>query len=386
MPPTTSMAQERILDGSREEKLEFVRRYWPSLPDYGFQEAHYVRLLQYADRQIEKLQRQRTAYSISSRDEVGQLIERLRQPTSLTKASAIQDSTPAAFSPTSVSRSLDLAASIWLTVRVESTQVDTTNVNDNSIVWADHTTLQDCVTTHFSIIQHDLPEGELDRIPRSLTAANLCHRYRFRVAWTDNLAKHLTVDWDHKEIIIYEHVIFLFNHIKYPSHCHIPIAILEEAIDTINLLFPSGERETRTFLEGAKRTFFRLGYCERERCLRPSAFRFWRKNILQLIKVLDEPPTGWRQLGLDREQRNFLDWATFWLALVVAILTITSIAFGIASIVYAVESYEIAVKSYDVGVAQLELAVAQACAAPGAKTDLPQFCTASRKRRDKVDL
>ncbi|KAH8742785.1 hypothetical protein F5882DRAFT_423926, partial [Hyaloscypha sp. PMI_1271] len=58
--------------------------------------------------------------------------------------------------------------------------------------------------------------------------------------------------------------------------------------------------------------------------------------------------------------RNVAGWATFWIGILVLILTLVSIAFGTVSTVYAIKQYE--------------LALAQACSTEGAAQLLPNYC------------
>ncbi|KAI1074399.1 hypothetical protein F5B20DRAFT_563600 [Whalleya microplaca] len=368
------MDQPRILDSDRQERVQFAKQVWPLLPDDVYQDEHYIMYFQHVDQQIKKLQRQNAAYSVSTRHEVSRIFEYFQQLPSTTKSAAINSYASSAYSLDSVSRVIELAATVWLTVRVDSVCPHDHGVNGGCIAWQGHLSLGACIQSYFEIEDLEVTEGKRNRIPRSFTMAHLCRRYGFRVIWTNNLADHLIINWEHKIVTIYEHLICLWNHCKYTNDCHIPQAILEEAIDTINLLFPSDKADTQAFLRITNKSFWKLGYCERQRCMQLSGYHYWRGSIQQLMEVLDDPPTGFNQISLDKERRNFVEWATFWVAFIVALLTIISIVFGIVSIVYAVKSYDIAIKSLNVGIAQLELASAQACAAPDAATDLPQFC------------
>jgi len=84
----------------------------------------------------------------------------------------------------------------------------------------------------------------------------------------------------------------------------------------------------------------------------------WRARVANLVEVFNEPPRDLRQPLSDR--RNVMEWATFWIGMLVLILTLVSIAFGTVSTVYAIKQYE--------------LALAQACVAEGAAELLSRFC------------
>lgn len=90
-----------------------------------------------------------------------------------------------------------------------------------------------------------------------------------------------------------------------------------------------------------------LGLCNRARRLDMGGYRVWRSQIAGLIEIFNEPPRNLWQLLSDK--RDLKEWATFWLGLMVFVLTIVSIVTGTVSSVYAVKQYN--------------LARAQACAA-----------------------
>ena len=83
------------------------------------------------------------------------------------------------------------------------------------------------------------------------------------------------------------------------------------------------------------------------------------------MDITEEPARGFQQFLLDKDNRNLLEFATFWTTAVVAFLTILSIVFGTVATVYSIKQYDIAVAGY-------ALASAQACADPN--ITLPGYC------------
>ncbi|KAI9866805.1 MAG: hypothetical protein M1813_000747 [Trichoglossum hirsutum] len=72
----------------------------------------------------------------------------------------------------------------------------------------------------------------------------------------------------------------------------------------------------------------------------------------------EEPPRNWWQLFSGR--RNKLQWATFWIAVLVLMLALIGLAGNTVPAVYSVKQYN--------------LALAQACSASEATALLPGFC------------
>lgn len=89
-------------------------------------------------------------------------------------------------------------------------------------------------------------------------------------------------------------------------------------------------------------------------------FNFWRGGIAELAEIMNEEPRGLKRLALEKDGRNLLPFVTFWMATSVALLTILNLPFAIVSMVYTIR--------------QCGLALAEACARPGAKDSLPQYC------------
>ena len=168
-------------------------------------------------------------------------------------------------------------------------------------------------------------------------------------------------------VAVFEHKICLWNHLRFPSGSALPIEIVKEALDTLNLLFPYGDTATESLLRRHGKPFG-LGYCGRKRISSLNNLSCWRGSIERLQRKLEEPPSGLQQLALDRNRSNVLAFSTFWMATAVATLTIVGLGIGVVSTVYSK-------KQYDLALLQYQLSLAQACAAQDAGILLPGFCS-----------
>ena len=270
---------------------------------------------------------------------------------------------------------IQAALHIWLALDIQLddnlhgvTFAETISGKSNAVVWEGETSLQTLTEQEF------LPEssnatntGQSFKVEPIFTMAYLVNYYGFRIYWTSSLTEHLTINWKFKTVSIFQHKICLWNHTKYPDTSPIPLEIHEEALDTMNLLFPFDDTSTKALLQKEGVNFYSLGFCGRERLLDLDRYNYWRLPLEELVGVLQLPPSGLHQLRLDKDGRNLLQFATFWIAAAVALLTIVSFIFGILSTIYAKRGYDIAVLQY-------KLSLAQACAEPGAKEQLPDFC------------
>jgi hypothetical protein len=112
----------------------------------------------------------------------------------------------------------------------------------------------------------------------------------------------------------------------------LPKGLAEETLRTLALLFPSRSKDKsaqkwlRKNMPGKKKSLRPdpdLLNCTPLRPLDRKAgkFEYWRSELLTLKEIFDEPrPTSIRRLWHDR--RNKVQWATFWVAMLILGLTI----------------------------------------------------------------
>ncbi|KAJ9151751.1 hypothetical protein NKR23_g2943 [Pleurostoma richardsiae] len=348
-----------------------INTIWPSVTDGEIEAmgSHYANLLEYFNSELATIVENSDLFALAAPSEILRSIRELKLLGSVPRLEAIETLRRGFTTQTSsedrILRSLDAAVRLWLTVNITSSGVRRPGL----LVWTNEQTLGDLIALHFKQLSSSQGSVALDeRVPPDLTADSLVNNYGFTVSWTHNLAAHLIIDWKHKIITIYEHKVCLQNHIRFPGNSLIPDDVLGEAIDTLNLLFPFQDDPTKRFLAKHKKPFYGLGFCNRPRKLELVEYRYWRNRIADLVDILKGPPVGLQQLRLERDGRNLLQFATFWIATAVGILTIVSIGIGVVSIVYSAKQYDLAVKQY-------ELSVVQTCLDPSVRTQIPHICT-----------
>ncbi|KAF2437359.1 hypothetical protein P171DRAFT_526926 [Karstenula rhodostoma CBS 690.94] len=251
----------------------------------------------------------------------------------------------------SLNRTIELVARLWLTAKaaLDVGVPATMHTNYGTLEWPTEVSLKEAVQSHFSDVDAtDIRDESLGPgLDPSFTASTLVEICGIKLSWTSNLMDHLRLDKRHRVLTVYEHKICLLNHTK-GIDSPLPLDLLHETIDTLNLLFPFGHGPTRELLRREnKLALYGLGTCNRTRRLGIGDYRIWRTQITSLVDVFNEPPRNWWQLLSDR--RDLREWTTLWLGLMVLVLTIVSIVTGTVSSVYAVKQYN--------------LARAQACAA-----------------------
>ena len=229
--------------------------------------------------------------------------------------------------------------------------------------------------------QHPSPTPQAAQPPQPqpidlrLTLEYLCTYHNFDVLFVSNLKEHLQIQWSgthesRPKILIYKHKIFLWNELQFPTDTLLPKDLIEEVLDTLNLLLPHNSYHTAKFLKSNKlHSFYTLGWCGRSPLPLHdlSHYLYYKDRLAELSDIVKGAPTGLPQLKLDRGGRNLMDFVNFWVALLVGVFTIVSIAFGTASLV-------LSKWQYDLGVLQYRLSLAQACLTPNATSLLQQFC------------
>ncbi|KAF2193018.1 hypothetical protein K469DRAFT_745423 [Zopfia rhizophila CBS 207.26] len=165
---------------------------------------------------------------------------------------------------------------------------------------------------------------KLDKI---FTARNLGRIAGIEIVWTDNLADHLrVVGDDDTKVRIFHHASFL----KWQQSSIFPDGLIEEALNTLALLFPQSDPKTQKWFESLLNTLPDFVQLDRKliKCGQLRAekrqfegFKFWHDRLVILKQVFDQSrPATLSQWWHDR--RNVVQWYTFWVAISVLFLTI----------------------------------------------------------------
>lgn len=386
----------------RTEKHEILKIFWPAMLENDFSEKTCQRFIDYIDSELLILTTQAGRFAITDRGDALRIVLVLKEKRHLPLSTVLQEiiklNEIAPYDEESLARcraSAELAARMWLTVSIDTFSVSASSQSippPEKLAWIDDkVALNDLIDEHFSK-SADKSETH-QQIPPHLTIAELYFRYNYKIRWTDSLLDHLQINQqgEIKEITVYEHLFCLQNHLRYTEESALPPQIVEEAIDTLNLLFPIswGERKiTRKFLRKEKRKFYKLDRCGRSRQLDLGHYHYWRRNIEQLMTIMAHPPRGWRQVIFDKERRNLERVATFWIGAVATILAIIALVLGILTTKLAYEANRLAERSNALAMDSVNLAREanrlatrsfeldrrQACAEPNATDSIADFC------------
>ncbi|KAH8895943.1 hypothetical protein GQ53DRAFT_819901 [Thozetella sp. PMI_491] len=358
------------------EKVELLAAVWPQLPRSGLlSQTYYSSLGNYFDDEIDRCREHLPDVTSAT---LASIIKKLGTLGTLTLTpdaaiDKVNEVLEVSTGGDTAIRLVDVALRLMFALDIQSVPASRLLCDPDHVsfvAWNSQSTILTRVNDHFAMLRRDPPRiksGKSEKIDRTMTMAYLCRSRGFNLRWTTNLADHLAIDWRRNIIHIYEHKVCLWNHSKSNRELVVPRAIIDEAIDTLNLLFPIDDKDTKLLLEERGKSFNVLGNCKRKPKTKLADFDTWKYQIAELMDVMEEEPRGLRQLQLSKDGRNLLPFATFWIATGVAVLTVISIVVGVLSTVYAMKQYDLALLQYD-------LSVAQACATPGAADLFPRFC------------
>lgn len=227
-----------------------------------------------------------------------------------------------------VSNTIDLVARLYFMVNVGTVDATFTTAR-KKLRWTGG-------SPHDFLLDHFRHSKNLDdisvRFDKSFTARNIERIAGITIQWTDNLADHLRMlDAEDKAVAIFHYATFLKHQATpvYPPFFPplFPPDLIEETLRTLALLFPQHDRETRKWLQlqskhsydGIDQQLQKCGYLRVEE-RQKNNFYFWHDRLIILKQAYDESrPTTISQWWLDR--RNSVQWYTFWIAIVVLLLT-----------------------------------------------------------------
>lgn len=351
MPPTTSLFDEGLTESfhtlSREQKFEFLKGFWPNITLEFFDEPAYESFLQYVGREAGHLRQHQRHFAIQNLGGTIDLLPTLQNARAKPQREMVQEDLSARFLNTdqaAIRRSLELSVRLWLTININSSTVAVgpTYSYETPLDWAPDLSLENLVRNQFVKSPGAKETRTRAKIDPTLTAAYLVNTCGIKLRWTDSLSDHLQFDPAQRRLAVYRHKICLANHLEAHDKCPIPKDGLFEVLDTLNLLFPFGDMATKQLLiKERERPLYSLGSCGRSRQLDLGHYQYFREELEYLIESSNRPRT-WKQVAYDR--RNKMEWAAFWITVMVALMTIVSIPTNVIQATYTVKAYRVSLQ------------------------------------------
>lgn len=216
----------------------------------------------------------------------------------------------------------------------------------NPLPWSQHQTLRQAVQHHFQEQKRLIPDNQ--RLGSIFTARNIQYISGIKMKWTENIVDHLLLTDDDQTVFIFPCVGFLRFQQRYiiDLQVHLSLSIghllriihsfaepiypdgfVEETIRTLTLLFPANDTKSRLWLKSILSSNDRvdkdLSSCGslRSHERRFENFSYWHDRLVILKQAFDDSsPRTLNQWWNDR--RNSVQWYTFWVAILVFIMTV----------------------------------------------------------------
>jgi hypothetical protein len=333
------------LDGERRREL--VKKIWPgsnARRDW-FDEFSCKAVMEHIVRELDHVRHHRSLFVAQHFDATLTIIRTIQQDTSKRYEEVVRallGQFPNA-NPDAVRRSIELTVRMWLTINTHSSDifVGPMSAGDAPIDWEQDISLEQLLRSRFGR-RIQLPrQRSIAMFDPAFTATYLVNTCGVRLQWTDDLFSHLNFDLKRLVLTVYRHKACLLSHIDCPQGSPIPQEVMEEVLDTMDLLFPPWDADTkRLLLKERQQSLFTLGCRKSGRTLDVAHYRYFGEALENLIDSFDKTPRTWRQLALDR--RNKLEWSAFWVTVMVAVLTIVSIPCNLVQATYSVKAYRVA--------------------------------------------
>ncbi|KAL6714599.1 hypothetical protein ACLMJK_008024 [Lecanora helva] len=223
--------------------------------------------------------------------------------------------------------SIFLTVRLWLMLNASSSLTeDIVQPGRLKLDWPEDQSLDDFITTHFP--KSDLGP-KVSQWPSSVHGHSLERIGGFDIAWTDHLGNHLYLDEDTDTISIYHHVHFLQGlQTKKASEDVLPDRLLLETLQSLALLIPRAKRDSKAWFDRARTestTFIdkHAGDVPQDPswARSPENYKYWGQRLIAIKEAYDaSEPKDLGQWWHDRRRK--VQWYTFWVAILVLILTI----------------------------------------------------------------
>jgi hypothetical protein len=236
---------------------------------------------------------------------------------------------------------MELAVRLWLTINTHSAGIHVGAVLTESapIDWDLSISLEQLLKFQFAGRGATHRNGDPSRFEQRLTAAYLVQTCGVTLQWSDDIASHLEFDLERLSLTVYRHKALLVSRLESTPVNPIPKDILEEVLSTLDLLFPFGDKATRSLLfKENQQSLYTLGSYKIDVELDLARYKCYGSKLGRLMTSFDKAPRTWRQLAFDR--RNKLEWSAFWVTVMVALLTMISIPCNIIQATYSVKAYQ----------------------------------------------
>ena len=214
---------------------------------------------------------------------------------------------------------IDLALRLWLMIPIGCFRQ--ISVPGSELEWRQGS-LYDGIAAQFaksSLVKESVSLGKV------FNARNLDRIGGLRIIWTNNLIDHLRMHDDDTRVSIFHHATFLIYQ-KQMRNRIFPSGLMEETLQTLALPLPCHDTKVKKWYRSQNLRFALDENAIKNPPLKTEdrqldKFEFWHDRLAILKDVFDDAePSTIVQWWQDRRRR--VQWYTFWVAVLVLILTI----------------------------------------------------------------
>ena len=280
----------------QRSKCNLINVFWPhiQLTEINFVSDDYIVFFDFIGKTLQDLCRHAAYYADQQLDDLLATIEKLRKDQAMTRSeivAAIQRD-HINVDEKLIHCSIELAAYLWSGIYIKSKDSTVKNQvsQETRINWLNDQNLAGAIAECFRI-EKSRSSGKGLALDGSLTAIKLRDQRGVEIIWTDNLADHLRLHGQRKDrsLTIFRQKSLLINH-RLAANPIIPIEVLDEAVRTLDLLFPLGDEKTAAFLKTAGVHLNVAGASKIQQADVRTEFKYWKDEILQLIRILEDRP------------------------------------------------------------------------------------------------
>lgn len=180
-----------------------------------------------------------------------------------------------------VRRTFELCVRLWLTVNVNTSDVavGSASSREHPFDWDNDESLYDLISKAFAKPAKGLHSKSGASADSLFTAAYLVSRCGLKISWTNYLSDHLRLDPSRRVLLVFRHKSYLHLQCNRTNQGPVSQEVFSEALDTLNLLFPFGNKPTEELL-------LKHG----ERVLGLGRYGYWHKGLEALLEVFESPP------------------------------------------------------------------------------------------------
>jgi hypothetical protein len=340
----TVIQKLRALKGKQRHDL--VTKIWPegNAGRGAFDDFACKAIMEHIVRELSQVRHDRSAFAAQNFDAMLAIIQILRERPSEPYRHIVRDllvqfpnSNSAA-----VRRSIELTLRVWLTINTHTFDifVGPISAGDKPVEWPEEESLDRLLQKRFEKRVLSPQQKGYTVFDPTFTATYLVGTCGVRLQWTDDILNHLNFDVCRLTLHVYRHKACVLGHLDGPKNCPLRKDVLEEVLDTMDLLFPPWDLSTKQLLlKEGQQSLYTLGCRRSNRDLHAGHYQYFGEALEHLFETFDKAPRTWRQLAFDR--RNKLEWSAFWVTVMVAILTVVSIPCNIIQATYSVKAYQV---------------------------------------------